>query len=145
MKKIQETSIIEDSSVAFEKVNKILFSAEKEVLVLTSSKGVIRLWENKVLLKNFQEKGIRLKIIAPITSENLEPARELSKHFNEKITAGYVNEFDDDNELADWNIMFDSKNEDTYGYFDIYVLKMRRVGFDGADFLVTEVGYEFDS
>ena len=70
---------------------------------------------------------------------------ELSKHFNEKITAGFVNEDDDDNELADWNIMFDSENEDTYGYFDIYVLKMRRAGFDGADFLVTEVGYEFDS
>jgi CBS domain-containing protein len=82
LKKIQETSIIEDASVAFEKVNKILFSAEKEVMVLTSSKGVIRLWENKVLLKNFREKGIRLKIIAPITSENLEPAREISKHFN---------------------------------------------------------------
>lgn len=76
---------------------------------------------------------------------NLDTLNEkLSKHFGEKIKCGFVNENDDTNELVDWNIMFDSEKDETYGYFDIYVLKMRRPGFDGATFYVTEVGYEFD-
>jgi hypothetical protein len=29
------------------------------------------------------------------------------------------------------------------GFFDIYMLPMRRKGFDGADMYITEVGYEF--
>lgn len=68
---------------------------------------------------------------------------KLSEHFNEDITAEFV---DEENEagLGDWNLMFDSEKKETYGYFDIYVLKMRNTGFDGAEFLVTEVAYEFD-
>ena len=40
--------------------------------------------------------------------------------------------------------MFNSEKEETYGYFDIYILKMRNVGYDGAEFMVTEIGYEFE-
>lgn len=76
---------------------------------------------------------------------NLDTLNEkLSKHFGEKIKCEFVNENDDTNELVDWNIMFNCESSDTYGYFDIYVLKMRRPGFDGSDFYVTEVGYEFE-
>jgi uncharacterized protein with von Willebrand factor type A (vWA) domain len=69
---------------------------------------------------------------------------KLSQYFNEEIKAEFVNEDDDTNDLSDWNIMFDSENEETYGYFDIYVLKHRKQGFDNTDFYVTEVGYEFE-
>ena len=75
---------------------------------------------------------------------NLETLNtELSKCFGEDVKAEFV---DEENEagLGDWNIMFNSEQEDTYGYFDIYVLKMRNVGFDGAEFMITEVGYEFE-
>ena len=75
---------------------------------------------------------------------NLETLnQELSKHFREDIKADFV---DEENEvgLGDWNIMFNSEKEETYGYFDIYVLKMRNVGFDGSEFMVTEIGYEFE-
>lgn len=76
---------------------------------------------------------------------NMETLTEtLSSKFQEKIVAEIVNEDDDTNELADWNIMFNSENEDTFGYFDIYVLKMRNTGFDGSTFHITEVGYEFE-
>ena len=68
----------------------------------------------------------------------------LSEHFGEDIKADFVNENDESNDLSDWNIMFDSEKEETYGYFDIYVLKMRRPGFDGSEFYITEVSYEFD-
>ena len=76
---------------------------------------------------------------------NMETLTEaLSLKFQEKIEAEIVNEDDDTNELADWDIMFNSENEDTFGYFDIYVLKMRNIGFDGSTFHITEVGYEFE-
>ena len=68
----------------------------------------------------------------------------LSEHFGKDIRADFVNENDESNDLSDWNIMFDSEKEETYGYFDIYVLKMRRPGFDGSEFYITEVSYEFD-
>lgn len=88
MKKGQETCIIADGYAAFKRVNEALISAEKEIMVLTSSEGVIRLRRNKTLLKNWQEKSINVKVMAPITSENLEAARELSKHVEIKhITA----------------------------------------------------------
>lgn len=74
---------------------------------------------------------------------------KLSEHFNEQIhvknvSQSRINNGEDDDELVDWNLMFDSKNQETYGYFDIYFLKMRRPSFDGATIYVTEVGYEFD-
>ena len=74
---------------------------------------------------------------------------KLSEHFNEEIhvenvSQNRIDSGEEDDELVDWNLMFDSKNQETYGYFDIYILPMRRAGFDGATFYVTEVGYEFD-
>lgn len=76
---------------------------------------------------------------------NLETLNaKLSEHFGEDIKADFVNENDESNDLTDWNIMFNSEQEETYGYFDIYVLKMRRQGYNGAEFYVTEVGYEFE-
>jgi CBS domain-containing protein len=80
VKKGQETCIISDGDTAIKKVNEILISAEKEIMVLTSSKGLIRLWRNKALLNSWKEKSVNVKIMAPVTSENLEAARELSKN-----------------------------------------------------------------
>lgn len=87
MRKGQETYIIANGDAAFKRVNETLISAEKEIMTLTSSKGVISMWRNKALLKNWQEKSVNVKIMAPITSENLESARELSKHVEIKHIA----------------------------------------------------------
>lgn len=77
--------------------------------------------------------------------------KKLSEHFGEKIevynkTQDYINrgEEDPDDVLTDWNILFDSKKNETFGYFDIYFLPMRRAGFDGATMYITEVSWEFD-
>ena len=45
---------------------------------------------------------------------------------------------------TDFNLMFNIETEDEYGYFDIYMLPMRRAGFDYSTMYITEVGYEFD-
>jgi len=76
----QETCIIRNADAAFKKFNEILNSAEKEILIMTSSTGVINAWKNKTLMEKLQEKGVSVKIIAPITSENLKAAKELSKY-----------------------------------------------------------------
>ena len=74
--------------------------------------------------------------------------KELRTFFNdESIKADYVDETNE-NELTDWNLLFgmDTQYKDyhLYGYVDIYVLKHRRSGFDGADFMITEIAIEFE-
>jgi len=68
--------------------------------------------------------------------------KDLSIFFGEKIKV--VNLSRKDDELCDFNLAFNSEKKETYGYFDIYFLKMRRKGFNDANMLITEVDYEFD-
>jgi hypothetical protein len=72
----------------------------------------------------------------------------LSKMFNEKIEVENVSQSridnGEDDELFDFDLMFNSETEETYGYFDIYMLPMRNPGFDGSTMYITEIGYEFD-
>ena len=76
---------------------------------------------------------------------NLNTLNEvLSEQFDEVIKCEIVNDDDEENTLTDWDIMFDSVKFETYGYFDIYFLKMRRPGFDNADIYITEVAIEFE-
>ncbi len=72
----------------------------------------------------------------------------LSEFFREKIkvynaSQGRIDNGEDDDELTDWNLMANVSNEVAAVDFDIYILPMRREGFDGATMYVTEVGYEF--
>lgn len=76
------------------------------------------------------------------TKESLE--KTLSIIFDVDIALDDISKEDD--ELADYNFIggFDIPERELYGYFDIYFLKMRRPGFDGADIYVTEVAIEFE-
>jgi hypothetical protein len=75
----------------------------------------------------------------------------LTKFFGENIeiynaTQGRIDSGEDDDELADFNLMFNIEGfaNPSAGYFDIYMLPMRCEGFDGATMYITEVGYEFN-
>lgn len=48
-----------------------------------------------------------------------------------------------DSDTSDYNYVFESKKDETYGFFDIYFLKMKTWGFDGSNIYITEVNYEF--
>jgi hypothetical protein len=84
------------------------------------------------------------------TMESLN--EELTKFFNCKIEV-YNNtqerldskDFDCEEDLpADWNLMFNIEDgTEQSGFYDIYMLPMRRKGFDGADMYITEVSWEF--
>ena len=59
------------------------------------------------------------------------------------VTEENLNEGNDD-ELCDYNLMFNIEDgTDQSGFYDIYMLPMRREGFDGGNMYITEVGYEF--
>lgn len=77
--------------------------------------------------------------------------KKLSEHFGEKIevdnvSQGRIDSGEDDDELADFNLMFNIEGEDNElsGYYDIYMLPMRREGYDGATMFITEISWEFE-
>lgn len=78
--------------------------------------------------------------------------KTLSDFFNEPVVVENNtqiridnNDFSSDEDLpTDYNLMFNVDNEQDYGYYDIYMLPMRRAGFDYSTMYITEVAYEFD-
>ena len=73
---------------------------------------------------------------------------KLEKVFKQKVelenTSLLREQENDDDDLADYNLMFNIEDgSEQSGFFDVYMLPMRRKGFDGADMYITEVGYEF--
>jgi len=67
----------------------LLKGAEKNVSIMTTSKGLIRKVESlKPTLEKLKRKGINIKIAAPITKESINVARDLSKIAEVKATNG---------------------------------------------------------
>ncbi|MEM4733292.1 MAG: CBS domain-containing protein, partial [Candidatus Bathyarchaeia archaeon] len=75
-----ETYIIRDAETAHKKFDETLNLAEKEIVMLTSSKGLLRAWKNRSMITDLSRRGVSIRIMAPIIDENLKAARELSKH-----------------------------------------------------------------
>jgi len=73
---------IDDMEVAQEKYDKYLGTAKNEVIIVTSSKCLFTYWKSAPLLKALIKNGVHIKIMAPITTENLKTALELSKFCN---------------------------------------------------------------
>ena len=80
---IGETLVIKSVEEAWSKLTKILETAQKNVVVITSSQSITCLAENDPLIKYFR-KGMKVKIMASIDLDNLEPAQKLAKDFEIK-------------------------------------------------------------
>lgn len=84
--------------------------------------------------------------------ENLSGLRfsieKLNKHLTElcgePIEVSDTTDSKDEDDVSDWNLLFNIKNEELYGYVDIYYLKMRKPGFDNDTIYITEVSVEFE-
>jgi sugar-specific transcriptional regulator TrmB len=74
-----KTLVIGDAKIAEEKYNKTLLSAREDITIMTSSKGLIRIWKDLPQHSEWRERGVVVKIMAPIMSENLEAAKQLSQ------------------------------------------------------------------
>ena len=76
--------------------------------------------------------------------------KKLSEHFGQKIevenvSQGRIDSGEDDDELVDYNLMFNIEDgTELSGFYDIYMLPMRREGFDGATMFITEIAWEFE-
>jgi len=78
-KLMPKTFVIGDAEIARKKYNETVRSAKEEILVVTSSEGLFEFWKEVSELKEWTEKGISVKIMAPIVGDNLEVAEQLSK------------------------------------------------------------------
>lgn len=70
---------ISDAETARKKYDETVRAAKEEIMLLTSPKGLIESWKNKAFLKKLTERGVSVKIMAPILRENAKEAEQLSK------------------------------------------------------------------
>ena len=69
--------VISDAKAASKEYDERLSSAETEILIVTSSKGLLAYWKQASLLKKLVRKGVSIEIMAPISKENLKKALQL--------------------------------------------------------------------
>jgi sugar-specific transcriptional regulator TrmB len=87
----KETYIISDAETARKKYDETVDSAKKEIIVTTSSQGLSEICKNEHILNGWIQKGIVVKIMAPVTSENMGIVQHLSKqHEVRHIPVGYL-------------------------------------------------------
>jgi sugar-specific transcriptional regulator TrmB len=83
-----EIGIIKDAATAQQKYVDVLSTAKKEIVMVTSSEGLLSSWKNISLLKELATKNVSIKLMAPITSQNLQVVQELSEFCSVKhVTA----------------------------------------------------------
>jgi sugar-specific transcriptional regulator TrmB/CBS domain-containing protein len=80
---IGETLVIKSVEEAWNKVTKILDSAKKDIVIITSSQSINRLAGDDPIVKYFK-KGLNTRIMASIDLDNLEPAQQLAKDYEVK-------------------------------------------------------------
>ncbi len=73
--------ICNEESARKEYIEKVL-SAKKELLIITSSQGVLNLETRIWQLKELHQRNVAIKVIAPLTSENLKAAQQIFGYCN---------------------------------------------------------------
>ncbi len=84
---IGETMVIKGEEEAWSMVTKVLEGAKKEIMVITTSQSITRLAEDNPAvnpLVNYFKKGLKIRIMASIDLDNLEPAQKLAAQYEVK-------------------------------------------------------------
>jgi sugar-specific transcriptional regulator TrmB len=76
-----KTTVITDAKLAEEKYNQMLRTAEKEIIMVISATDLNLLSKRMLLPKRLVKRKIPVKIMAPITNENLQSAKHLSEYY----------------------------------------------------------------
>jgi sugar-specific transcriptional regulator TrmB len=74
-----KTCIITDSKIGHTQYYETIDQANEEIIIMTSSNGLINFCKDNQLLNKCAEKGVIFRIMAPITNENLKVTKQLSK------------------------------------------------------------------
>ena len=80
---IGETVVIKDPEEAWAKVTKVIGTAKKDIVFITSSQSINSLLENDPFCK-YCTKDLKCRIMASIDLDNLETAQKLSVHYEVK-------------------------------------------------------------
>jgi sugar-specific transcriptional regulator TrmB len=80
---IGETTVIKGAEEAWSKITQILEGAKNDVVIITSSQSINRLAENDPLVK-FLKKDLKVRIMASIDLDNLDPAQKLAINYKIK-------------------------------------------------------------
>jgi sugar-specific transcriptional regulator TrmB len=75
-----KTCVIAEAKTAKMKYDTILGSATKEIVIMTSSKGLLALGKSLALLKELTSRGVSIRIMASIVNENLQVAKQLKNY-----------------------------------------------------------------
>ena len=75
-------SVFNVANISLKTYDEVINSAKKEIIMMTSSEGLVEAKKRIDLLKKASEKNVLVKIIAPITKENWQAAQELSQYFS---------------------------------------------------------------
>lgn len=79
-----KTYILSDKIESKKIFYEILQSAKNEIIMITSLDAFSELWKNDLLLHDFTDRGGLIKIMAPVTVENFQTAKQLSENINVK-------------------------------------------------------------
>jgi len=114
----EETTIIKDPTDSQTKINTVLDSTKKEIVVISSAAGINKMSRNNPF-KPYMEKGVKLRIMAPIDLDNYEEAQKLAKQYMIKhVPISYLTMMIADNKHL---FMFKTtplgEEEDTYPFY----------------------------
>jgi len=88
--KTARTHLIDDEK-ARKNYARTMQAARKEILMITSTQGLLESYEKMPFLSERAQMGVSVKIMAPIVSENLNAAQQLSKYCSVKhVPIGYL-------------------------------------------------------
>jgi sugar-specific transcriptional regulator TrmB len=103
-----KTCVITNSETAHKKYREAMCSAKTEIVMATSSKGLVRYRDDIALMKRWGERGVSIKIMAPITTENMESAQQLLKFCEVRhVPTGYLG-----TTIVDGRHLFQFKNQE---------------------------------
>jgi sugar-specific transcriptional regulator TrmB len=90
-KPLPKTYVFANAETASKKYNETIRSASKEVTILTSSQGLIDMTKYDQLLADWARKQVAVRIMAPITRNNLSAVRQLLQSCQVKhVPVGYL-------------------------------------------------------
>lgn len=86
-----KTYVIGDTEAAEKKYNEVLNAAKAEIAIMTSAAGLVAAFEKINQLKEKAKSGVSIKIMAPITRDNLDAAQHLSEYCSVRhVPASYL-------------------------------------------------------
>jgi sugar-specific transcriptional regulator TrmB len=124
------TLVIADEIRAKEKYNQVLRTAEKEIMLMTSARDLTLLNEKTIPFEDLQQRNVSIKILAPITIENMECAKQLSEYCQVRhVPSTYLGTtIVDDKHL--FQLKASLSNQD--GYEDVFSFKNAFYSTDSA-------------